>query len=85
MQQQNQPQQEPGRESTQAKDSQEGTRNSTAGKADVGNLKSLLEKAWGSLPERERQAVMQSSVDDFPAKYQFVIEQYFKSLLKREE
>ena len=84
-QQQNQPQQGGNQESTQAKDSQEGVRNSTARKADMGNLKSLLEKAWGSLPERERQAVMQTSVDDFPAKYQFVIEEYFKTLLKREE
>lgn len=84
-QQQNQPQQNGNQESTQARDSEEGVRNSTTRKADLGNLKSLLEKAWGTLPERERQAVMQTSVDDFPAKYQFVIEEYFKTLLKREE
>jgi len=82
------PGQQPGgqeRESSQATDSQEGSRSSTARKPDAGNLKSLLEKAWGTLPERERQAVMQTSVDDFPAKYQAVIEEYFKTLLRREE
>jgi hypothetical protein len=85
---QQQPGQQPGQgnsESSQSRDSQEGTRNSTARKPDPGNLRSMLEKVWGTLPERERQAVMQTSVDDFPAKYQFVIEEYFKALLKREE
>jgi hypothetical protein len=85
-QQPNQQSQDGTRESSKPRDSQDGPRSPTApGKADVGNLKSLLEKAWGTLPERERQAVMQTSVDDFPAKYQYVIEEYFKSLLKREE
>lgn len=78
-------QQQGNQESSQARDSQQGTRSTADRKADPGNLKSLLEKAWGSLPERERQAVMQTSVDDFPAKYQAVIEEYFKTLLKREE
>lgn len=86
-----QPQPQPGQqqqgeqESSQARDSQQGTRSTVNRKADPGNLKSLLEKAWGALPERERQAVMQSSVDDFPTKYQGVIEEYFKTLLKREK
>lgn len=83
---QQQPGQQQGKqESSQARDSQQGTRSTANRKADPGNLKSLLEKAWGALPERERQAVMQSSVDDFPTKYQAVIEEYFKTLLKREE
>ena len=87
-QQPSQPQQQPGsgeKDSENANDSQEGTRSSTARKPDPGRMRSLLEKAWGSLPERERQDVMQSSVDDFPTKYQFVIEEYFKTLLRREE
>jgi hypothetical protein len=87
-QQPSQPQQQPGsgeKDSENANDSQDGTRNSTARKPDPGRMRSLLEKAWGSLPERERQDVMQSSVDDFPTKYQFVIEEYFKTLLRREE
>jgi hypothetical protein len=82
-QQQQRPQSE--QDSDQAKDSQEGTRSSKNQKPDPGRLQSLLEKAWGSLPERQRQDVMQSSVDDFPAKYQAVIEEYFKTLLRREE
>lgn len=86
------PQQQPGKpgegresDSQQARDSRDGTRNTTRRPADPAALKSLLEKAWGRLPERERQDVMQSSVDDFPAKYQFVIEEYFKSLLQRRD
>lgn len=82
-----QPQPQPGSEqdSDKARDSQDGTRSSKTQKPDPGRLQSLLEKAWGSLPERERQDVMQSSVDDFPTKYQAVIEEYFKTLLRREE
>lgn len=72
-------------DSDKAKDSQAGTRSSKNQKPEPGRLQSLLEKAWGSLPERQRQDVMQSSVDDFPAKYQAVIEEYFKTLLRREE
>lgn len=56
-----------------------------AEKPTSGKLKEMLEKVWGNLPERERQDVMQSSFEDFPAKYQFGIEQYFKTLLKRRD
>lgn len=52
---------------------------------DAGKLKDMLEKVWGRLPERERQDVMQSSFEDFPAKYQYSIEQYFKTLLQRKD
>ena len=82
-QQQKQPGQE--RDSDQARDSAQGTRSRQQQKPDPNRMKSLLEKAWGMLPERERQDVMQSSVDDFPSKYQYVIEEYFKTLLKRQE
>jgi hypothetical protein len=78
-----QPQNE--RDSQQAKDSDDKIRKGQVRKPDPGRIKSLLEKVWGSLPERERQNVMQSSVDDFPAKYQGVIEEYFKTLLKRQD
>lgn len=82
-QQKPQPGQE--RDSDQARDSTQGTRSRQQQKPDPNRMKSLLEKAWGMLPERERQDVMQSSVDDFPSKYQYVIEEYFKTLLKRQE
>jgi hypothetical protein len=68
-----------------ARDSDDGLRNMAAKKADPGRLKNMLEQVWGMLPERERQDVMQSSVDDFPAKYQYVIEEYFRTLLERRE
>ncbi len=83
--QQQQPQPGQERDSQQARDSAQGTRNRQQQKPDPNRTKSLLEKAWGMLPKRERQDVMQSSVDDFPSKYQFVIEEYFKALLKRQE
>jgi hypothetical protein len=54
-------------------------------KAEAGKLKEMLEKVWGRLPERERQDVMQSSFEDFPAKYQYSIEQYFRTLLERKD
>lgn len=54
-------------------------------KPETGKLKEMLEKVWGRLPERERQDVMQSSFEDFPAKYQYSIEQYFRVLLERED
>lgn len=54
-------------------------------KPETGKLKEMLEKVWGRLPERERQDVMQSSFEDFPTKYQYSIEQYFKILLERKD
>lgn len=54
-------------------------------KPTTGQIKNLMEKVWGELPERQRQDVMQSSFDDFPVKYQYVIEEYFKTLLKRQD
>ncbi|MCE9603990.1 MAG: hypothetical protein K8U03_03710 [Planctomycetia bacterium] len=56
-----------------------------AERPEAGKLKEMLEKIWGQLPERERQDVMQSSFDDFPTKYQYSIEQYFKTLLQRKD
>ena len=54
-------------------------------KPTTGQIQNLMEKVWGELPERQRQDVMQSSFEDFPVKYQYVIEEYFKTLLKRQD
>lgn len=87
----NQPQQQPGRKqgsdgnNENARDSRDGTRSPDNRKPDPAKLKEMLAKVWGTLPERERQDIMQTSFDDLPAKYQFVIEEYFKRLIERRE
>ena len=85
-QQQGQQQKQPGDQDKPARDSDDDGSRKTAGrKPDPGRLRNMLDKVWGNLPERERQDVMQSSVDDFPVKYQYVIEEYFRTLLERRE
>jgi hypothetical protein len=85
--QQQQPGQEKGKSGDEkpSTDSNENLREMAKKKADPGKLKNMLDEVWGMLPERQRQDVMQSSVDDFPAKYQYVIEEYFRMLLERRE
>jgi hypothetical protein len=85
-------QKQPGRQKGSEGDSSKPSDNSSENlrkmadkKADPGKLKNMLEEVWGMLPERQRQDVMQSSVDDFPVKYQYVIEEYFRTLLERRE
>jgi len=83
---QKKPGNEPGSEpNPNPTDSSEQLTAKKAEKPQAGKLKEMLEKVWGQLPERERQDVMQSSFEDFPAKYQFGIEQYFKALLQRKD
>jgi hypothetical protein len=78
-------QKQPGEPNDKPSDSNEQLANRKNEKPQTGRLKDMLEKVWGELPERQRQDVMQASFDDFPAKYQYVIEEYFKQLLKRQE
>jgi hypothetical protein len=78
-------QKQPGDPNDKPSDSNEQLANRKNEKPQTGRLKDMLEKVWGELPERQRQDVMQASFDDFPAKYQYVIEEYFKQLLKRQE
>jgi hypothetical protein len=74
-----------GDSSNPAKDSSENLRNMKDRTADPDKLKKFRDQVWGMLPERQRQDVMQSSVDDFPVKYQYVIEEFFRTLLERRE
>lgn len=76
---------QPGQEAENPTDSGDQLANRKNEKPNSGKLQDMLEKVWGELPERQRQDVMQASFDDFPAKYQYVIEQYFKTLLKRQD
>lgn len=76
---------QPGQESENPNDSGDQLTDKKNEKPTAGKLQDMLEKVWGELPERQRQDVMQASFDDFPAKYQYVIEEYFKTLLKRQD
>ncbi len=76
---------QPGQEAEKPTDSGDQLANRKNEKPTTGKLQDMLEKVWGELPERQRQDVMQASFDDFPAKYQYVIEEYFKTLLKRQD
>ncbi len=73
------------RNSDDSRDSQEGTRRAENRGPDPAKLKEMLAKVWGTLPERDRQDILQSSFDDLPPKYRFVIEEYFKRLIERRE
>ncbi|MBA4018865.1 MAG: hypothetical protein C0483_16985 [Pirellula sp.] len=76
---------QPGQEADKPTDSGDQLTDKKNEKPNAGKLQDMLEKVWGELPERQRQDVMQASFDDFPAKYQYVIEEYFKTLLKRQD
>ena len=39
-----------------------------------------MKELWGALPERARQQMQQLPVEDFPPKYERLIEEYFRRL-----
>jgi hypothetical protein len=39
-----------------------------------------MKRLWGGLPERARQQMLQTPVEEFPPKYEEQIEQYFRRL-----
>ncbi|HEY5315424.1 MAG TPA: hypothetical protein VIK18_23035 [Pirellulales bacterium] len=53
-------------------------------KPDLAKLQDLMKDVWGELPPRLRQQMMQSSVEHFVPKYEFEIEEYFKTLAERQ-
>ena len=63
-----------------AKDSTAKLHDGKAKEVDMAEMKKLLTDLWGDLPEREREALMNSSGDSFLPKYQFEIEKYFRRL-----
>lgn len=54
-------------------------------KPDMAQMQDLLKDVWGELPARLRQQIMQSSVEQFLPKYELLIEEYFKALVKRRQ
>ncbi len=47
---------------------------------DMAEMMAVIKQVWGELPEKERQEMLQLSVEEFLPKYADMIEQYFKRL-----
>ena len=73
----------PANQSTSPMDESNITENKGEGKVDEKKIKALAE-SWGKMPPAERAAATQDIVKDLPAKYRFVIEEYFKALNNRD-
>ena len=47
---------------------------------DMAEMMAVIKQVWGELPEKERQQMLQTSVEEFLPKYADLIERYFKRL-----
>ena len=45
----------------------------------------VLKRAWGNLPAKEREQMLQNNAENFLPKYELQIEEYFKALAERQE
>jgi hypothetical protein len=72
--------------SNPARESSDKLRNEPATKpnANAEAIRQNMKDAWGNLPQRLREQMMQTSVDEFLPKYEQMIEQYFKRLAEEE-
>jgi hypothetical protein len=72
--------------SNPARESSDKLRNDPATKpnANAEAIRQNMKDAWGNLPQRLREQMMQTSVDEFLPKYELMIEQYFKRLAEEE-
>jgi hypothetical protein len=53
----------------------------TSGKGSIDNkILESIAKQWGTMPEKEREAVKQEMIRSVPDKYKSLVEQYLKSL-----
>jgi hypothetical protein len=68
-----------------ARDSSEKLGKNDVRKPDMGQMNDLIKDIWGQLPERQREQMMQSSIDQFLPKYELLIEEYFKALVERQQ
>jgi hypothetical protein len=67
-----------------ARDSSNQTRRDELAKPDPATIRERMKDAWGNLPERIREQMMQTSVDEFLPKYELLIEKYFQRLSEEE-
>lgn len=65
-----------------AQDATDALANRAAERPDPANRQELLKDLWGHLPERVREQMLQASMDEFLPKYQLLIEEYFKRLIR---
>jgi hypothetical protein len=59
--------------------------NDAVAKPNAQEIRQTMKDAWGNLPERLREQMLQTSVDEFLPKYESMIEQYFKRLAEDEK
>ena len=55
-------------------------RKSPGRKADMERTRARMMRLWGELPPHVREQMLQSPVEDFPPKYELMIEEYFRRL-----
>lgn len=67
-----------------AQDSTDRVGKATAERPDPAAMDALLKNVWGELPERLRQQMLQSSVEQFLPKYELLIEDYFRTLAEEQ-
>lgn len=46
----------------------------------VADMREILKRLWGELPDRSREQVLQSPVEEFLPRYELLIEEYFRRL-----
>lgn len=63
-----------------ARDSNAQLQNRTPERPDPAATRDLIQELWGHLPERDRQRVINSTIENFIPKYEFLIKEYFKRL-----
>jgi hypothetical protein len=67
-----------------AQDSTDRVGKAEAERPDPAAMDALLKNVWGELPERLRQQMLQSSVEQFLPKYELLIEDYFRTLAEEQ-
>jgi hypothetical protein len=63
-----------------ARDSESQLRSQATETPDLTTTRHLMQELWGHLPDRDRQRVINSTVETFIPKYEFLIKEYFKRL-----
>lgn len=52
---------------------------------DPGEVRDVMKHLWGHLPEREREMMLNASIEQFLPKYELLIEQYFRRLAEEQQ
>jgi hypothetical protein len=78
-----QPGQAPGNQP--ARDSTDRLGQEAAKRVDMAHMQDLMKDVWGQLPDRAREQMLQSSVDQFLPEYEVLIEKYFRRLAEDQQ